>query len=422
MQSTKQVDNMQNYNLIKILQKFPSEHIKNIDSSVCSQLELSGLAPRFCGASIALAVGSRGITDLLPIVRSTISFIQRMGGNPFIIPAMGSHGGASAQGQKALLEAYGISENTLKVPVVSSMEVVELPSNGLPNRVFMSKPAFESDGVILINRIKPHTDFHGRYESGLVKMSVIGLGKHAQAMEIHKFGVLGLKELIPQTAERVLSTGKILLGLGIVENSCDRAVHIEAIPHDRILEREPELLDLARLNMPSLPLEDIDVLIVDRSGKDISGVGMDPWIIGRMRINGEPEPSSPRIKSIFVADLTEKSLGNALGIGLADVISRRLFNKINFDETYENAFTSTFLERAKIPVIAENDRKGLEFALRNCGAVSLEEARIVRIRDTLHIDQLYVSPNIWDTLKTNGKIELISGPCRLFEGERLSSF
>ena len=413
---------MENYNLIKILQKFPSEHMENIDSSVCSQLELSGLAPRFRGASIALAVGSRGITDLLPIVRSTISFIQRMGGNPFIIPAMGSHGGASAQGQRAVLEAYGISENTLKVPVVSSMEIVELPSNGLPNRVFMSKPAFESDGVILINRIKPHTDFHGRYESGLVKMSVIGLGKHAQAMEIHKFGVLGLKELIPQTAERVLSTGKILLGLGIVENSCDRAVHIEAIPHDRILEREPDLLDLARLNMPSLPLEDIDVLIVDRSGKDISGVGMDPWIIGRMRISGEPEPSSPRIKSIFVADLTEKSLGNALGIGLADVISRRFFRKINFDETYENAFTSTFLERAKIPVIVENDRMGLEFALRNCGAVSLEEARIVRIRDTLQLDQLYVSPNLWDTLKSNEKIERISGPCRLFDGESLRPF
>jgi len=411
---------MENYSLIKLLQKFPSESVNNLEEKVIAELEGSGAGSSINGASIALAVGSRGVTDILPIVTATVSFIKSRGGNPFIVPAMGSHGGATPQGQSDLLEAYGICIRKLGVPIKSSMEVVELPCGELKNRIFMSKPAFESDGVILINRIKPHTDFHGSYESGLVKMAVIGLGKHAQAMEIHKFGVYGLKELIPLSAQKIFSTGKIILGLGIVENCYDQTLHIEAIAPEKIMEREPALLELARKNMPSLPVENIDVLIVDRIGKDISGVGMDPNIIGRMKIAGEDEPSCPRVKSIFAADLSEKSHGNALGIGLADVISKKLFRKINFDEMYENVFTSTFLERAKVPVVAENDRKALAFALRNCGAVELKDARIVRIQDTLHLGKICVSENLLTELDSNKNIEQLPGFYKLFDGDFLS--
>ncbi len=385
------------------------------------RLRASSLAIRN-GMHIGVAVGSRGIHAIAAVCRAVVEYLKEQGADPFIIPAMGSHGGATAEGQRAILAGYGITEESVGVPVEASMAVVKLDAPGGECRIFVSRPAMESDGVICINRVKPHTDFHGRYESGLVKMAVIGLGKHAQALEIHKFGVRGLRELLPMAAAKVFATGKILGGVAIVENRYDRPVQIEVLSGKTIMAEEPRLLQLAAEHMPHLPVEKIDTLIVDFIGKDFSGTGLDTNIIGRMRIRGEPEPASPSIGSIYVRDLSERSHGNALGIGLADVISRRLFDRIQFAPMYENAFTSTFLERVKIPVIADTDREALSFALRSCGSIDPGAERIIRIRTTLHLDEMQVSEAVLREVENQHQFSVVNGPFPLLNGDDACEF
>ncbi len=384
--------------LIKVRQRFQAARISDVPGAVRDEMAGADIGIRE-GSRIAISVGSRGIANLSVIVETVARAVIQMGGEPFIVPAMGSHGGAVAEGQKEVLASLGISEETLSIPVLSSMETVELPGEGLPNRVYMDKYAFDSDGVILVNRIKPHTDFHGPYESGLVKMCVIGLGKHDQALEIHRLGVEGLRDLTPTTAKRILSTGKIVLGLAIVENAFDETCLIKALKANEILDEEPRLLELAKENMPSLPVGKLDVLLIDRMGKDISGTGVDPNIIGRLKIRGQNEPMAPGIKNIVIDDITPGSHGNAIGVGFADVITRKLFGKIDFSATYENVITSTFLERGKIPVIVENAEKALHVALRACGPLSPGKERIARIRDTLHLEDIYVSEAVFEESK-----------------------
>jgi hypothetical protein len=286
----------------------------------------------------------------------------------------------------------------------------------------MDRLAFESDGILLINRIKPHTDFHGPYESGLVKMSVIGLGKERQAVAMHDFGVHGLRDLVPKAAARILNLGKIIGGLAIVENAYDETAHIEFVPAHQILAREPALLDEARKNMPRLPVDDIDVLIVDELGKNISGSGMDTNIIGRIRIPGEPEPPAPRIRSIMVDDLTPESHGNATGLGLADLITRRFHQKIDFAATYRNIITSSFLERGKMPVIAENAKEAYRIARRTCGVISPDAERIIRIRNTLHISEIYISRALARDLSHHPEISISPDPHPTFHGDELAPF
>jgi hypothetical protein len=366
------------------------------------------------GARIAIAVGSRGIRNLVEIVSEVAGFIKENRAFPFIVPAMGSHGNANGAGQAEILAGYGISEKTLGIQVRSSMEVVELPHGDLPAPVYMDKNAWESDGVILINRIKPHTDYHGKYESGLVKMAVIGLGKEKQASAIHRYGVYGLTSLIPMAADRILSTGKILGGLAIVENGYDETMIVKALINDEFLEREPELLEIARKSMPSLPVDDVDILIIDQMGKEISGVGIDPNIIGRIRINGQKEPEKPSVRAIMVSDLTEASHGNAIGVGLADVITKRLYDKIDFPSTYINGVTSSFLERVKIPLVASGDKEAFDITFRSCGYINEGEERIIRIKNTLHLDELYVSDPVLKNIRSSTAIEVIGENADLF--------
>lgn len=403
-----------NPGLLTIRQKFSGTSIKDkdIEAAVTREMGRCSLHLR-PGMTIAIAVGSRGVANIDRIVRSVVGSLRAAGARPFIVPAMGSHGSATAEGQALVLAGYGITEEKVGAPIVPSMETLRLPAPGLDNKVFMCRAAHEADGIVLINRIKPHTDFHCRYESGLVKMGVIGLGKHAAALELHGFGAVGLRDRIPETFKVVLETGKILLGLAVIENACDETAHLEAVPGNRILEREPVLLDMARKNMPCLPVEDIDVLIVDRMGKEISGVGMDPNVIGRIRIRGQEEPASPRIKEIVVSGLTPHSYGNAVGIGLADVITKKLFDAIDFNAMNINVRTSRFLERAKVPFVAENDRDAFEVALNACGVISSGAERIVRILDTLHLREVQVSKAIFDEIKK--KVELVKGPEEIFD-------
>ncbi|NLA59129.1 MAG: DUF362 domain-containing protein [Firmicutes bacterium] len=395
---------MLNVELTMIRQEVSAEKIDNVGLYLEQELKEVRLDLR-PGASVAIAVGSRGIANLRDIVGTTVKWVTSQGWKPFIVPAMGSHGGATPEGQQAVLEHYGITEANVGAPILSSLEVVELPGEGLAHKVYMDKYAYEADGVIVINRIKPHTDFHGTFESGLMKMCAIGLGKHRQALEIHRFGVRGLKDLIVPTARQIIKHGRVVLGIGIVENAKEETAIIKVLQPDEFEKEEPKLLAEAKRLMPKLPIDQIDVLIIDEFGKDISGVGLDPNITGRIGIRGEPEPEKPQISSILLADLTEGSHGNALGMGLADVITKRVYEKIDFKATYENGVTSGFLERAKMPMVAETDGEGISYALRAAWR-SPEDARIARIKNTLSLEELYVSSAVLQALKLQPGIEI----------------
>ena len=402
-----------NLKFVKIRREFVSKKIPDIELRIIRELDRF----RPClkqGMNIAIAAGSRGITDHLIIIRLLIRFLENSGVKPFIIPAMGSHGGATAAGQKEILEGYDISEKTLGIPVRAGMDVVNI-SDDRNNPVYIDKIGWESDGIILINRIKPHSDFRSKYESGLVKMAVIGLGNHHQAQLIHGMGVEGLECYMPMAAKKIFESGKILGGIAIVEDEYDQTMELRALLRDEIIDIEPGLLKLAKVNTPALPLDEVDVLFVDRIGKDISGVGMDPHVIGRLKIPGFPEPDKPRIRSVVACDLTPASHGNAIGIGLADVITQKLFNKIKLDVTYRNVYTSTFIERVKIPIIAENERNALEYALRNCGEVPKEKEIILRIRDTKHLDELWISMPGLEKLGSKNNITILTEPVELLE-------
>ena len=389
----------------KIRQTFSSQKIENLPEEI--HRELSGLDLKLKpGAQIAIAIGSRGISNLPLIVKSLIQFLKSRGAEPFIVPAMGSHGSATAEGQAEVLAGLGITESALGIPVLSSMDVVELTAHNLSHKLYMGRNAFESDGVVLLNRIKPHTDFRSVHESGLVKMSVVGIGNHEQAKIMHGLGVRGLRDLIPLASREVFATGKILFGLAIVEDAYDDTMRVRALKPDQILVEEPELLRLAASIMPRLPTDRIDILIVDIMGKNMSGTGMDTNIIGRMRAKGTPEPTDPEIGTIIVTDLSPESHGNALGVGLADIITQSLFEKIDFKAMYANVVTTTFLERGKIPLVADTLQHAFEIALRTVEGRPLDQLRVIRIRNTLHLEEMHVSPALYREIA--GKVTLIS--------------
>lgn len=405
--------------LYRVKQQFNETRLADIALSVREEMaRISGEMPLFRpGMRIAIAVGSRGIANLSLIVKAIVDSLKEMSIAPFIVPAMGSHGGATAEGQREVLAGYGITEAEMGVPVQASMAVVELPRGDLPIPVYQDKIAHEADGIILVNRIKVHTDFHGTYESGLMKMAVIGLGKHEQAKAVHRYGTKGLREFIPLAARQILQYSRILMGIGIVENAYEQTMVIEAIRAEAIPEREPVLLERCRAHMPKLPVDRIDVLIVDRLGKEISGTGLDTNIIGRIRIPGEPEPATPDITRLIVCDLTEASHGNATGMGLADIVTERFRQKVDLAATNENIVTSTFLDRGKLPVVARTDLEAFQFAARTWGPLAVSDAAIIRIRDTLHLDVMYVSECVYQQIKDRPEITLMGGPTPVFDGK-----
>ena len=374
-----------------VRQHFAAEKLADVTGKLQAELKFHAITP---GQRIAIAVGSRGIANLPVVVSSVADWVRAQGGEPFIVPAMGSHAGATADGQRQLLEKFGITS----APIRATMEVVPLGGNA-----FMDRYAFEADGVIVINRIKPHTSFHSQYESGLMKMLAIGLGKHTGAAAIHRLGVPGLREELPVVARQVLATGKILCGVALVENAYDETLALEVIPAAEIPSREPGLLKLAYENMPKLPVEDIDVLVVDEIGKEFSGTGMDTNVIGRLRIAGEGEPASLRIQRIVVRDVRGDS---AYGIGLADVTTRRLVAGADWKITQTNVETSGFLERGKLPVVMETDTQAVESVLP-------VGSRVVRIPNTLRLEWLLVSESIRQEIAGRNTIEVLR-PARDF--------
>jgi len=359
---------------------------------------------------VAVAVGSRGIRDIARICRTAISTLRELGFSPFIVPAMGSHGGATAEGQKATLASLGITEEAMGCPVVSSQDVVLLgeTDEGLP--VYCDRAAAEATGIVVINRIKPHTSFSGPIESGLTKMLAVGLGKQAGARAIHQYGPEGLATHIPAVAKKIIEKIPVLMGLGIIENALEETAAVVGVRGDKIITDEPDLLLRAKSLMPRLPFEWCDVLVVEEMGKDISGVGMDPAITGRMGIQGMKDPGWPRVSRLVVLGLTEATHGNAHGVGAADFVTERLKNAIDIAVTYRNSLTAGFPEKAKIPLTAKNDREAILFALATCGRpVSHDTARVVVIKNTLSVRYVLATRPLWEEVKGLDWVRRVSG-------------
>ena len=358
------------------------------------------------GMHVAVAVGSRGIGCLLPVVRTVLEELQRLDVRPFLVPAMGSHGGGTAEGQTAILEGYGLLSAVPDIKVISSMETVQIGKTpgGMP--IYIDAHAAGADGIIVINRIKEHTMFHGGWESGLCKMLTVGLGKARGAAEIHGWG---LESGIPEAARVVLEQLPVLAGVGIVENGKHEPARIAVLPADRILSEEPALLDEARRMLPRIPLEPIDLLIIQEMGKNISGAGMDPNVIGMWRRNGGPV--DPEIRTIGALDLTPESHGNAIGVGYADLITRRLRDKIDLDATYLNCLTSHSFVAGRLPIVLPTDRELIRAAL---GGPAPDTARLVLVRNTLDLEVLWVSEPLLPMVAEMPSLEQV-GPLRPLE-------
>ncbi|MDP8945832.1 MAG: nickel-dependent lactate racemase [Actinomycetota bacterium] len=397
--------------VVKVRQRFPRPHVESVEAALREQLGREEIASAIRpGMSVALTAGSRGIAEIDGILRSLVAILKEMGAEPFIVPSMGSHGGATAEGQVEILESLGVTEEFCGAPIRSSMEVVELgeTERGVP--VYMDRIASEADGVVLVNRIKAHTDFRSSIESGLMKMASIGLGKHEQALALHGYGVEGISDFMVEVADKVLESGHILFGVATVENAYDEPAIIEAIPAAEIHEREAELLAEYMRMMPGLPVSDIDVLHVDALGKNYSGTGMDTNVIGRFRILGVEEPEVPAVKYVIVGDISEESHGNALGVGLADLTTRRLADQIEHKAMNANVVTSTFIERAKVPMVLASDEEALQTAVRCNWGVPPDETRFVRIPNTLHLEYLYVSEGMVEEVLQNAEAEVVGDP------------
>lgn len=319
----------------KIKQKFNRIKIDNLSEHIHQSFKKSDLKNRIKpGDKIGITVGSRGITNLKIIVQEIISELKNINASPFILPAMGSHGGANSEGQKEILASYGITQREMGVPIMASMDVIQIGKveNKIP--IYFSKIAMEADGIIALNRVKMHTDFKSNLiESGMSKILVIGLGKAKRASSIHSLGVYGLKNVIPQAAELIIKRAPIIHGIGILENSYDQTMKISFVSPEEIIRVDSELLKKSEKVMPMLPIEDLDIVVTQEMGKNISGTGFDTNVIGRLHINGEKEMLKPRIKRLLVFDITEESHGNALGVGLADITTRFLVDKINYKDS-----------------------------------------------------------------------------------------
>ena len=380
-------------------QKFDAEKLADIPGAIHKEFVRPEIRERVKpGQIIAVGCGSRGIANIASIAIAVIKELQALGAKPFIFPCMGSHGAATAEGQKKVLETYGITEASTGVPIRATMETVIVGhlADGTP--VHMDKYASEAEAIVVINRIKPHTGFRGATESGLTKMLAIGIGKITGAATYHTHGMDRFPELLPQIREVNISKRNVIFGVGIVENAYDETAYIEIVPAEKLKSREPELQAMAKKQMPQLFFDDIDVLIIDEMGKNISGAGFDPNITGRNRRNVKWQ-DTPRVKKIVVLGLTRVSQGNATGIGSADVITMRLYKELDVPSTYANIITSMNLDGGAIPIIMNNDHDAIALAVKTVVRVKPADCRIVRIRNTLQLGEIEVSQALIDEVQ-----------------------
>ena len=398
--------------MTRIQQQFEAPVLTALPATIHAELErINAASIVHPGDTVAITAGSRGVANVATAVKATADYLKTIGAKPFVIPAMGSHGGATPEGQRSVLEHYGITEETAGVPVKATMDVVELGKTELGLPVFLDRLAAEADYVVPLNRIKAHTDFNGSIESGLMKMMVIGLGKQKGANLYHRaFFQYGFENVITAVGGFMLDTGRIAFGIGLLENAHEQTAKAVAMPASQLLQTERQLLVEAKSLMSRLPFDELDLLIVDWVGKNISGTGMDTNVIGRMMQNFEPEPAKPAILRIFVRDLTEESDGNATGIGLADFTTTRLVNQIDRRATYMNGITALGPQKSKIPFYYDTDKEAISVALDTIGLTAPEDARVIRIESTLRLTELDISEALLADAKLHSSLKVIGEP------------
>jgi hypothetical protein len=396
---TKLLRDVQLPRMFKAIQRFDCSSLEDIPTELRKQLSRPEISNTIRpGMSIAITCGSRGIDNYPLVLREIVSYCKQRNAKPFIIPAMGSHGGAVAEGQKAVCEAMGVTEGYCGCPIRATMEVTQIGMIGdgsLP--VYIDSYAAQADGIIVVNRIKSHTSFRGKYESGLMKMMAIGLGKQYGASVCHRSGYKNMAKLIAMIGNTILKDAPVLFGVGLVENAYDKTCRLATLTKQEIPHEEPKLLEEAKAKMPRLLPGRADVLIIDRMGKNISGTGMDPNITGRTTTYaGESRFYAGKIA---VLDVTPESHGSIHGVGYADVINKRVFEKGNLEITYPNAITSTNLAADKIPMMMKNDQETIQCAIKTCNAEDPVNPWVIRIKDTLHISEIWVSECMIESLK-----------------------
>src|ERR1700730_4076507 len=392
--------------MYRVRQSFPRQRLVDIPAGVRATMAQADL-PIKRGDVVAVGAGSRGIANIAVIVRGVVDHLKDLGARPFVFPAMGSHGGATAEGQLEILEHYGITEATMGCPLRASMEVVQVgEALGLP--VWCDKTASEADWIGVVNRVKPHTDFKGEIESGLFKMMTIGLGKYRGATPYPRANVThGYETVITAVGREMLAKARIGFGLGVVENGYDETAYVEAFDAGNLEAGERRLLKDARGWMARLPFSPIDVLVVEEVGKNISGSGMDTNVIGRPSNPHEPFPNDPKILWIVALDLTEDSGGNATGIGNADFTTRRLADKIDWKKTAINSLTACAPNGAKLPLVFDSDREAVESALGCIGLTEPENAPVIPIKNTLIIGELECSEAFLPEIKKRADLEVV---------------
>lgn len=404
--------------MYRIQQRFDTTSIRDVPEEVRREFSrLNGGKNIKPHQRVAVAVGSRGINNLKTIVATVVECIRNMALKPFILPAMGSHGGATAEGQVKLLNEFGITESSVGAPIISTMDVISVGRLDSGAEVFISKDALEADHLVVINRVKQHTLLRGEVESGLCKMLAVGCGKHKGALDMHKFGLAA--SIIP-AAQILLAKAPVLCGLAIMENSLDQTHTVKLALPEQFIEVDKELLESARRLLPRIPLEDLDILIVDEMGKNISGAGIDPNVIGFWRREGGPR--KPDYRTLIVLDLTHQSEGNAVGIGMVDLTTRKVIDKVDLKPTYTNALTSGVWRSVRFPIALENDRAVLETALSH--VLDPHDVRMVRIVNTLHLENFWATEALLPELREQEGVIVDEAPLQLqFDDEgKLLSF
>jgi len=397
--------------MYRICQRFDDTRVKDIRATVRAELGRLAWSAIQPGQRVAITAGSRGIADIAEVLAAIVEFLKSLDADPFLFPAMGSHGGATAAGQVAVLEQLGVTEASVKAPIVSSMETVEIGLTEDRVPVFMDKNALAADHIVVVNRIKSHTKFKAPIESGLMKMMAIGMGKLKGAELYHKAAVQHtFFKIIADAARLVLTEAPVICAVGILENAYGQTAKIKALKTAEIESKEKDLLLLSKKMMAKLPFNEIDLLIIDEMGKDISGVGIDPNITGRNRDLLGVFPHPAEVKRLFVRDLTDRSKGNATGIGLADITTQKLVDKIDYAATYKNCITGISLEKAAVPMHFGNDRGAIEVALGCIGAIPAAKSKIVRIKNTLRLDSAEVSEAYAAMIQQKPDLEILSGP------------
>lgn len=408
------IDGLEDISLPKccrVKQDIPDPRIDDVAAETRVKLENSGLSNKISpGQKVCIAAGSRGIHKLSTVIKSVVSYVKGLGANPVIVPAMGSHGGAEPDGQREVLEGYGIEESIVGAPIEASMEVRQVgeTSSGVP--VYCDSVVLESDAAIIVNRVKVHTSFSGEHESGILKMMAIGLGNHRGATTLHAEGFGAFSELIPSAGKILLQEAPIALGVGLLENGLDHLCEIGAWDPEEIVPKEKAMLERQKELMPEIPFDEVDLLIVEEIGKDISGSGMDTNVVGKVK------PVRANIEWILLLDLTDETHGNACGVGLADLTTKRVFDKFDPASTYTNLITSKALARGRLPVILSNDLVALKTGIK-LSRKNPDNVKIVRLKNTLELGEFEVSEGLLPEVRDQSLLSIVEEPRTLVFNE-----